>query len=1213
MAKASLTISIAGEYKANAIDKANRSLQNLQAQAAATQTGLAGSFAKAGYNMEYAGTRIQQLGSKMESVGSAATKAITVPIGIAGAACVAAAVEIDTALTNVRKTVDGTEEQYIKLKDAAIEFSKTNAVSASQILDIQSLGAQLGFAIDELQEFGEVVSGLDIATNMDAEQAATEMAQFANITKMAHDDISNYGSAIVGLGNNLATTESDISSMAMRLAAAGTQVGMSQADILGLAGALSSMGVEAEAGGTAVSTIMSQIDKDVATSSEGLETWAQTAGMSAQDFANAWKEDPVQALASVLSGMEKATEEGGNMSLMLDELGITSLRQTDVMKRLAGNSELVAKAVKLSNDEWKKNTALQKEVDNRNESLQAKFDILGNKVFAVAQEFGGPFADALIDAVDAAEPMIQGATDLAKGFSEMNKEDQKMVIGLVAAAAAFGPVVLVSGKLTHAVGDGVVMLGKMTKAIGVTVSGVKNLTKEELKAEIAASSASKGTSALGESAKGASSKAGLLTKGLGALKNGLIGLGVAAAIYVIGEFAKGIADAAKREEDLTKATDGLRGAYEKAQGAYDNFNGSLDTTAENLNTVKISTQEVIEEQAKLAEKANETWSEIGTDAAQVDYYARMIDELTSKSSLSREEQEKLKIAVDGFNQLTGDSIEIINATTGELSKQKDAIDETAEAYKRQARASAARELAKEITQQLIKDELALKQKTDEVNDAQAEYFRLLGEDYTAAQNYKQYTLDPLVEKQGELQSIVDASNDTLDQYFGIIADATPKFADFDQALSDTKTDLSDFGNIGEDQLTKLRDNFHGKLEDIVKVCADEGIKIPQTLADSIMQNSGLPEGEQQMMIDRMVLIFTKGDAEKAAEILGHDVDAGLAEGIRGASDSAEAAGEMAMKAIMKAKDNFESHSPSQVMYRLGEDVDLGLAQGIDGSQSEPINSMDVLCKLTQDAISGLPGYSEQTGFDSGSKLSASLGSWSGSVGTSATNLFNSATGGISPTPAAFGTTADEAARQYSSTIGNASAQTEGRNLAYTAKDGLGSVDASGTGTNFVQGFANGMNGVSIWNIAWNIGRSALGAIKSALGIASPSKEAMVVGDFFAQGLAIGAERNIGKVESAYKEVGQAATQAVRDGLDTVEAKPIETMSINQRFAQGAPKAYAVNMRRTSQTAPVNNYEINVNVHIEGTNPVNAAQIGKTVGESLFDELQRRERQLHNAS
>lgn len=97
---------------------------------------------------------MSEIGGTVESFGKSYSKAVTLPIVAAGAATGAAAVEIDTALTGVRKTVDGTEEQYQQLKDAAIEFSKTNAVDPAQILDIQALGAQLGYSIDELDMFG---------------------------------------------------------------------------------------------------------------------------------------------------------------------------------------------------------------------------------------------------------------------------------------------------------------------------------------------------------------------------------------------------------------------------------------------------------------------------------------------------------------------------------------------------------------------------------------------------------------------------------------------------------------------------------------------------------------------------------------------------------------------------------------------------------------------------------------------------------------------------------------------------------------------------------------------------------------------------------------------------------------------------------------------------------------------------------------------------
>lgn len=453
MAKASVTIAISGSYNGRAMAKAEEDLRRLRVRTASEMGGAAGAITDFGGKLGEAGGKIHNFGYGMEQVGSKATRALTVPIAAAAAACGAAAIEIDTSLTSVRKTVDGTEEQYNQLKEAAIEFSKTNAVSASQILDIQALGAQLGYSIDELQEFGEVVSGLDIATNMSAEEAATELAQFANIMDMSHGKTRNFGSTIVALGNNFATTEADISHMAMRIAGAGKSIKLSEADVLGLATALSSMGIEAEAGGTAISTIMSNIDKAVATNAGSVKTWAQTANMSVDEFTAAWGTRAVDALSAVLVGMDAATHSGGNMSQMLEDLGIDSIRQTDVMKRLANNSGFLADAVETANLAWDENSALQAEVDNRNQSMAARFEMLKNKVTAVAEEVGTPLVNAALEFVDAAEPVLDVVSDAAEAFADMDEEDQKMVVGLVAAAAAFGPAAVGCGKVVQAVGD----------------------------------------------------------------------------------------------------------------------------------------------------------------------------------------------------------------------------------------------------------------------------------------------------------------------------------------------------------------------------------------------------------------------------------------------------------------------------------------------------------------------------------------------------------------------------------------------------------------------------------------------------------------------------------------------------------------------------------------------------------------------------------------
>lgn len=398
------------------------------------------------------GQKLSESGKNLEKFGDTYSKAVSLPIAAVATASAASAIKVDTALTGVRKTLDATETEYQGLKDAAIEFSKTNAVDPAQILDVQALGAQLGYSIDNLQLFGEVVSGLDIATDMNAEEAAMELAQFANIMGMAQTDTDRYGSTIVDLGNNFATTESDISHMAMRIAGAGKQLNMSEADVLGMATALSSMGIKAEAGGSAISTIMSNIDKEVATNGEHLEVWAEVAGVSIDQFKQMWGTDVVSTLQTVLTNMNDAAESGESMSATLSDLGINAIRQTDTLKRLANGGDMLTRAVGKANTAWEENTALTREVNNRNESMESRLKILWNQVQAVAIEVGGPLVEALISMLEAGEPILEVVANLAESFANADEGTQRAIISFGAAVAALGPVSSVTGKAQQAMG-----------------------------------------------------------------------------------------------------------------------------------------------------------------------------------------------------------------------------------------------------------------------------------------------------------------------------------------------------------------------------------------------------------------------------------------------------------------------------------------------------------------------------------------------------------------------------------------------------------------------------------------------------------------------------------------------------------------------------------------------------------------------------------------
>src|SRR5690606_23181063 len=157
----------------------------------------------------------------------------------------------ESAFAGVEKTVDATEEELNALKKGIRDMAKEIPATTTEISKVAEAAGQLGIETDSILSFTRVMIDLGETTNLSAEEAATTLARFANVTKMSQKDFDKLGATIVDLGNNFATTEAEIAQMGMNLASAGTQIGMSQSDIMALATALSSVGLEAQAGGTA--------------------------------------------------------------------------------------------------------------------------------------------------------------------------------------------------------------------------------------------------------------------------------------------------------------------------------------------------------------------------------------------------------------------------------------------------------------------------------------------------------------------------------------------------------------------------------------------------------------------------------------------------------------------------------------------------------------------------------------------------------------------------------------------------------------------------------------------------------------------------------------------------------------------------------------------------------------------------------------------------
>ena len=421
-----------------------------------------------GAAMESFGKKATVAGQALERAGQKLTTFASVPLAGLGVAAAKASIDFEEAFAGVRKTVDATEGEYKRLASDVKTMSTQVTADTTAISAVMANAGQLGIKNAALTPFTRAMIDLGNATNLASEEAATALAQFANVTGMAQDNFGRLGSVIVELGNNMATTERDIVNMATRLASAGTQVGLSESQILGFSAALASVGIEAEAGGTAFSKIMVEMQLAAETGKNGLSDFAKVSGMTASEFQQAWKTDAASAIQAFIVGLSKMDESGISAIATLQDMGITEVRLRDTLLRATNANELFGRALGMANDEWKRNTALTKEASTRYATTQSRITILGNKVKLFGQTIGDDLAPTL-------KNMISGADDLLDSLMELDEGQRQVLITAAAWVAGIGPGILVLGKLNTAVGTISTGFGKLITTAVDAGGGMKGV------------------------------------------------------------------------------------------------------------------------------------------------------------------------------------------------------------------------------------------------------------------------------------------------------------------------------------------------------------------------------------------------------------------------------------------------------------------------------------------------------------------------------------------------------------------------------------------------------------------------------------------------------------------------------------------------------------------------------------------------------------------
>ena len=522
----------------------------------------ASAFTKVGDRLVEVGNHISNISKKLDSLGNTLTTKLTLPIVALGTAMANASKNFESAFTGVEKTVEGTEIQLAKIKQGIKDMAEEIPSTTTEISKVAESAGQLGIATDDVLDFTRVMIDLGNSTNLSAEEASSSLAKFANVTKMSASDYERLGSTIVALGNNFATTESDIVSMATKLASTGELTGLTQSQILSLATAMSSVGIEAEAGGSAMSKLLKKIQVAVETGNKDLTKYAKVAGTTAKQFKTDFERDAIGTLSKFISGLNNTERNGKSAIAVLNDMGLTEVRLSNTILSLANASTVLNDAVELGSKAWKENTALSKEAGKRYQTLESRIQTTKNKLMNLAINMGDkltPSINKILDKVD----------DLIDRFDDLSEEEVNNIIKIGLLVASIGPAIKILSVLGSTAGTTITTIGNLSKAIGNVAAGVTT----------------------------ASGQVGVFTKIIGALVSPA-GLATTAILALVA----GMYAYAKYKQEEIAGLNGLADVLQKERTSWEELKKTRESVLESASSEIVVTQNLINELDKIVDK-----------------------------------------------------------------------------------------------------------------------------------------------------------------------------------------------------------------------------------------------------------------------------------------------------------------------------------------------------------------------------------------------------------------------------------------------------------------------------------------------------------------------------------------------------------------------------------------------------------------------------------
>lgn len=393
--------------------------------------------------------RFVAFGASLRVTGFRMAAVLTTTLVALGGAVLKFGAEFERAFAGVTKTLEISGKDSVKIlgfiEQGILELSRSTPFAAAELANFARIGAQLGVGSENLLGFTKTIAKLSVAVQeLDPEKAARGLARLTKVTGGSEADFDRLGSVLAKLGDNFATTEEHILSFATRAAGLARISDITATDLLGIAAAFTSVREQTESGATAVSKALGIIIEAVSSGEGKLEELAVVAGMTAEQFQKAWREDAAMALVTVIDNLGAMGEKG---VAALKAIGLNNERAKQTFLALAGASGEARRGIELARKEFEENVKLDREFAVVMGTLTEQMNVLGQRIKFLAIDAYKKLREEVGQVIGIFFTLVDLAGVLFDAFFSLDKGVRNQLILWGGLAAVLGPVLLAVGAI----------------------------------------------------------------------------------------------------------------------------------------------------------------------------------------------------------------------------------------------------------------------------------------------------------------------------------------------------------------------------------------------------------------------------------------------------------------------------------------------------------------------------------------------------------------------------------------------------------------------------------------------------------------------------------------------------------------------------------------------------------------------------------------------